>query len=376
MRALWVAMLSVTTAATGAANELERSVAAMAEVGAAWSPSFSPDGKQLAFVSDLPGIPQVWVADVRGGWPKAVTRLEDQVSSVTWSPDGEWLAFQLAPGGGMNSQVYLVRPAGTDLLRLTDGGKENNWLGDWSHDGSLPDARLQPRLAAGHGLLHLRPRVRLARQDRFEPRDRQNFRSQQGMGDWPRSGECEVVVTPDVYLRSLETGDESLLTPHEGPTTYGGGRFSPDGRTVYLASNTGRDRVAFSRVRLSAAGTPGAEEVVAGRDDADLQRLHHHGRWARGQALGLERRGTQRADVPGPSDAERREEQASARRADRRTHLQSRWADHRDDPLRIARSERHLDSGAGRAAPAHLQRPRRRRPGTAPRAGARDLPGP
>ena len=270
MRALWVAMLSVTTAATGAANELERSVAAMAEVGAAWSPSFSPDGKQLAFVSDLTGIPQVWVADVRGGWPKAVTRLEDQVSSVTWSPDGEWLAFQLAPAGGMNSQVYLVRPAGTDLLRLTDGGKENNWLGDWSHDGSLLTlASNRDSLRGMDSFTYDLASGSLAK-----------IASNPGIGrisDLSRDGRLAAIWRmrsrgdADVYLRSLETGDESLLTPHEGPATYGGGRFSPDGRTVYLASNTGRDRVAFSRVRLSAAGTPGAEEVVAGRDDADLQ---------------------------------------------------------------------------------------------------------
>jgi len=270
MKTLLPAVLAALTAATALPDDLERSVAAMAEVGAAWSPSFSPDGKQLAFVSDLTGIPQVWVADVRGGWPKAVTRLEDQVSSVTWSPDGEWLAFQLAPGGGMNSQVYLVRPSGTDLRRLTDGGNENNWLGDWSHDGSL---------------------LTLA-SNRDSPRGMDSFRydlasgslakiaSNPGIGrvsDLSRDGRLAAIWRmrsrgdADVYLRSLETGDESLITPHEGPATYGGGRFSPDGRTVYLASNTGRDRVAFARVRLSDAGTPGAEEVVAGRDDADLQ---------------------------------------------------------------------------------------------------------
>ena len=35
----------------------------------------------------------------------------------------------------MNQQVYLVHPDGTELHCLTDGGKENNWLGCWTHDG-------------------------------------------------------------------------------------------------------------------------------------------------------------------------------------------------------------------------------------------------
>jgi dipeptidyl aminopeptidase/acylaminoacyl peptidase len=75
----------------------------------------------------------------------------------------------------------------------------------------------------------------------------------------------------DVFLVELATGKETLLTPHEGPGSFGGGIFSPDGRTVWLASNGGRDRIAFARVRLDASARPGPLEVVAARDDAELQ---------------------------------------------------------------------------------------------------------
>jgi Tol biopolymer transport system component len=60
---------------------------------------------------------------------------DDQILNVAWSPDGAWLAFTLAPGGGMNQQVYLVRPDGAGLRRLTPGGADNNWRGPWTHDG-------------------------------------------------------------------------------------------------------------------------------------------------------------------------------------------------------------------------------------------------
>src|SRR5579884_828804 len=108
------------------AESLETRVARIARIGSCWSPSFSPDGPRLAFVSDLNGVPQVWVVSTAGGWPELVIALDDQVLAVSWSPDGAWLAFLLAPGGGMNQQVYLVRPDGTELHRLTDGGKETN----------------------------------------------------------------------------------------------------------------------------------------------------------------------------------------------------------------------------------------------------------
>jgi Tol biopolymer transport system component len=110
-------------------------VTRMAKVGRAASPTFSPDGTRLAFVSDRTGVPQVWVTGVDGGAPRQVTNGDDPVGRVTWSPDGTWLALSIAPGGGMNAQIYIVHPDSTGLRRLTDGGKETNNLGGWTRDG-------------------------------------------------------------------------------------------------------------------------------------------------------------------------------------------------------------------------------------------------
>lgn len=120
-----ICLLVVAEIGAGAAPDaLETSVALMAKVGSSGSPSFSPDGKQLAFISNMTGLPQVWTVATEGGWPIQITALEDPVGSVSWSPDGAWLAFSVAPGGGMNGQIYLVRPDGTGLRRITDGGRK------------------------------------------------------------------------------------------------------------------------------------------------------------------------------------------------------------------------------------------------------------
>src|SRR5574341_326081 len=64
-----------------------------------------------------------------------------------------------------------------------------------------------------------------------------------------------------------------MLAPHDGPGSFGGGLFSPDGRRVYLSSNQGRELAAFARVVLDAQARPGPIEVVAARDDSELQQL-------------------------------------------------------------------------------------------------------
>jgi len=259
-----------TTLPAAAGEDLATSVARMARVGSCWSPSFSPDGGKLAFVSNLNGVPQVWTVATTGGWPRLVTGLDDQVGEVVWSPDGEWLVFSLAPGGGMNQQIYRVRPNGADQEQLSAGGKVNHWLGGFSHDGRLFTFASNQRSAAamdawaydfgagGARMLAENPGIGTVA-DLSRDGSRVTLYRMESRGD------------DNLFLRHLGTGKETLLTPHEPPGSFTGGLFSPDGRTLYLGSNQGRDTAAFARIRLSADGEAGAIEVLAGRDDAELQ---------------------------------------------------------------------------------------------------------
>jgi dipeptidyl aminopeptidase/acylaminoacyl peptidase len=247
------------------ADELSTSVALMAKVGSCSSPAFSPDGKQLAFVSNMSGSPQIWSVATEGGWPVQVTALDDPVGFVTWSPDGKWLAFSLAPGGGMNTQVFLVRPDGTEMRRISEGGKETNNLGVWSRDG--------------HWLAWNSNRKNSRGMDAYAydltAGESMRIADLQGVGgvlDFSRDRKRVVLSrvrsrgSNDLFVHDMDSGKEVLLTPHEGPGSFGIGIFSPDGATVYLSSNKDRDLMAFARV--STVGGP--IEVLAGRDDAEL----------------------------------------------------------------------------------------------------------
>ncbi|MEE9280332.1 MAG: hypothetical protein V3V67_09180 [Myxococcota bacterium] len=74
----------------------------------------------------------------------------------------------------------------------------------------------------------------------------------------------------DLYLLDLDSDAETLLTPHEGPGFFAG-EFAPDGQSVFVASTQDRDRIAFGRIALEAPGAAGDIELLAERNDADLE---------------------------------------------------------------------------------------------------------
>ena len=276
------AVLFITLCVSIASSQdLERQVTLMARIGSCSSPSFSPDGKQVAFVSNLSGIPQLWTISIGGDFPTLVTALEDPVGFVSWSPDGSWLAFNVAPGGGFNEQIYVVRPDGTGLRRLTEGGKENNFLGDWTRDGRFLTFSSNRRSAASTDsyLLDVTTgQIKLVAENRGTG----------GINDVSRDGKYAVLSRlinrgdNDLFLVDISTGKEAKLTPHEGPGTFFGGSFSPDGKTVYLVSNKDRDLLVFAKVNVERPDQPGPIEVIAARDDAELNNyaLDHQGNTA------------------------------------------------------------------------------------------------
>jgi len=57
-------------------------------------PRWSPDSRQIYFISTRGGSSQVWVMDADGSHPRLITRLATEASGVLVSPDGKKLVFQ------------------------------------------------------------------------------------------------------------------------------------------------------------------------------------------------------------------------------------------------------------------------------------------
>lgn len=265
-------LFSVTALAAEDSNSTVAStVERFARVGSASSPDFSPDGKWVSFIANLSGVPQVWVVSAGGGYPRMVTNSGDPVTQALWSPTSDWLAVTVAPGGGLNSQVYLVKPDGTGMRRLTQGGKDNNEINAWSDDGTqlyIDSNRNDPAARDVFAVDVKSNEVRLVAKN-------------QGVGgvyNVSRDGTRALLSrfrnrgSNDLYSLDIKTGKDQILTQHIGPGDFFGA-LSPDGKTVYLGTNKDRDRVAFAKMTLHDDGSPGPEQILAERKDAELDDL-------------------------------------------------------------------------------------------------------
>jgi len=82
------------------------------------SPSWSPDGKRVAYVSFETGMAKVFIQEIASGKREAVLSKETQISSPSWSPDGKYLSLTLYQDG--NAEIYILRLRDRALTRMTN----------------------------------------------------------------------------------------------------------------------------------------------------------------------------------------------------------------------------------------------------------------
>jgi imidazolonepropionase-like amidohydrolase/Tol biopolymer transport system component len=105
-------------------------------------PRFSPDGRQVAFISDRDGLNNIWVIAPDGSGARQVSKeRERDVNSPAWSPDGRYVFVrkhfvqQRSLGAG---EVWMYHVSGGSGLQVTE---RNGWQKDAGEPAVSPDGR-------------------------------------------------------------------------------------------------------------------------------------------------------------------------------------------------------------------------------------------
>lgn len=235
-------------------------------MGAKDYPSWSPDGRALAYQSDQTGNWDIWVTQVGSG--QAINRTADCPADdlmPTWSPDGQWIAFfSYRQGGG-----YFLMPGVGGIARKIASWDPGSYYPDpvqWSPDGShLVIARGQH---VGPWLEFLTLASQTSRKLSVPLRPTSNTLldiSWSPDGRWLAYARAlsPVSATSELWLTRLTDGQSFQLT--DGTKWDRSPNWSSDSRRLYFVSNRSGTPDLW-RLTLGADGQPQAppEQVTVG----------------------------------------------------------------------------------------------------------------
>ena len=258
---------------------LEGLIRRLAGAWSCWSPTLTAHGHDLAYVCDRNGLPELWVQGTdSGSTARRLPFCDDPVLAVHWSPDGRWLACSVASGGGVRTEVWVVRPDGSEARRVA-GVPEHAMLGPWSRRGhrlvvTLCDGApaggnrsvlVDPDTGAHHPLASgsLRHVLDVSEDVRFAL-----------VRDGSRGAESCLLV-------ELGSGRAEALLPYPTVGATAAGVLRPDPMTpreegamvAYLVTDAGLARRGLVGVPLRADGRRGEAGALARRRDGELEMI-------------------------------------------------------------------------------------------------------
>jgi len=249
------------------------------KIRAAYASTWSPDGRRLAFLTDVTGVPQVWEVSSSGpsSWPEQLTFREERVSSVHYAPEGDALVYGSDVGGNERTQLFLLRGTGEtrEERDLTGRPDAIHYFGGFSPDG----ARIAYAATRHNGTDF---DVFVQALPDGEPQCVWETEGYHTVADWSPDGSFLVVsrhhsnLNNDLYRLDLRTGEATLLTPHEGDARFSGARVAADGTGLFLATDRDGDFVRLARMSLP---TLALEYLTPDDWDVESLELSRDGRW-------------------------------------------------------------------------------------------------
>lgn len=202
--------------------------------------AWSPDGTQVAFVSNITGHNNLWIVPAAGGWPMQLTVSDQRQVAPAWSPTGRWIAYASDYDGNEQWDIFLVSPGSGLVMNLTSTPEISEEGPVWSPDGEKLAYSVKPKTGSNYEIDVIEWKTKqITHLTTHTPKDRSNFNP-----IWSRDGKRIVFTQADasfkdanIFIAETNTGRATNLTPHNGEEAFFATGISPDGRTVLFNSN-------------------------------------------------------------------------------------------------------------------------------------------
>jgi dipeptidyl aminopeptidase/acylaminoacyl peptidase len=206
--------------------------------------SWSPDDKQVAFVTNITGRNNIWIVSSQSGWPTQLTVSNQRQANIAWSPKGRWIAYNSDYDGNEQWDLFLVSVNNGQIVNLTNTPEVSEEGTAWSPDGEKLAYSVKPKNAPNYELDAIEVLTkRVTHLTSNTPAQLSNMNP-----IWSKDGKWIVFTQQDaagkdsnIFIVSSVGGRATNLTAHKGEQNFLATAISPDGKTVLITSNAGND---------------------------------------------------------------------------------------------------------------------------------------
>ena len=202
--------------------------------------SWSPNGKEFLFTTDMSGRSNLWKVSAAGGWPVQLIQSDERQTQGTWSPDGQWIVFQQDLGGNELWDIFAVPSEGGEIVNLTNTPDIREESPRWSPDGKTISVNYKPKDGTVYDLALLEWATHKVSKVTHEASPDHSWNSVAWSPDGKTlyANRFEISFTDaDVYAVDVRSGKTTNLTAHQGKVLNFASSLSPDGKTLLITSD-------------------------------------------------------------------------------------------------------------------------------------------